>query len=463
MPGEEGAAELLRDLAVSLASAHWTEVEGAHTATCESVDVAFSVVQALTCSNMTWADPVRLAVCSEFRRLAICATEALEAAARYERETCTFANTAHAVLEKSYERSAAERARLHGAVRSLEQARIDDRQLAQARETELRDEIARLLAELGNAKRASHASCAAVEAMCVVLATDVHACEEELCVERERGNAKLERQRKIYDQQVAALHAKHGAAMMAQYVAQQRELEETKAVIARMNDSRREGAQEASTLREGILELEARYAESQRQLREHDSQLKQLLASAERQTEARLAALDEYRQREAGALTDEIKRLRMAIDEALLPCNPPPDASRGERADSKAFLRARENLFYESLKARLGVRADGVSGDANRLAATGGAEGSVSWRGQRAKLSQPRMSFGSATDTFGGFVPPEQPPPSPPTTERAKGRTSSAVHDQAAPSPRVRRARSATAALDVHGRGSYIFVTALDT
>ena len=46
-------------------------------------------------------------------------------------------------------------------------------------------------------------------------------------------------------------------------------------------------------------------------------------------------------------LANEVWRLRTAINEALLPCHLPPKAGR---EDSDAYVRARQLLFYESLK-----------------------------------------------------------------------------------------------------------------
>ena len=139
--------------------------------------------------------------------------------------------------------------------------------------------------------------------------------------------------------------------------------------------------------------------------------------NSDKDVERRLRELAESKQRDLDNLSNEVKRLRAAIDEALQPNNLPNSE-------------ARQRLYFEAMKERFSKAA------VSRLA--GAADPSLSWRGQtetlgggassKEQLKQPRMSFGKVNEKLLVRAP-GQPPTKKPATS----------------SPRERRARPASA------------------
>ncbi len=135
--------------------------------------------------------------------------------------------------------------------------------------------------------------------------------------------------------------------------------------------------------------------------------------------------------KECEMLTAEIGRMRGAIDEALLTRGQQPDPT--EATEPHAFLKARQLVFYESLKAQLGGQLKPSVRDVTSAAAP-----TLTWRGQKEKLlKQPRMSFANVTGdgvTFG---------PAPPVGPSKTG---------ASPRPSPRRVRPSSAHSSSTGR-----------
>ena len=391
--------------------------ENAH----ESIEKCFQT------SSVTWADPLRLLIRKEVRKLINASEETYESAVDLESAAKEFEAAAFEVPQLLHERMLIESANIRRALKEEEEAHAADvKRLEAERVAEvepLRAEVVRLKVELAATQKYG---AVIAPVICAAFAPDV----EEL--ERQVGTVRAEMEAILYRK--IEEHAKEAfrrrVANQFTQAAKEAELAETQKILSQLNtqleSEKAEKQQQARTLKEGTAMLRDQLIAKQKENERLMHRIENYAAEAEGRKMAALREQELRMQAEADLLSAEIMRLRGAISSALKPTPPPPPEAV---ADGRAFLLARQKMFYESLKAPLGEDPK----DAARLPKAG--PSSLSWRGHKTKLevvrdlNPQRMSFKNDASKDGTFGP--APPLRPPNL-----RPPSAQRDD---SPRVRR------------------------
>lgn len=432
LPCHNDASDAVRGEAANLMDTIQA-VDKSHASRSAAVDAAIFEIEKVTLSSTTWADVARQTVIKELRKISTLTLDTYTTAAEERRQAGEFAGVAIEVCDVLTERAADDGTKVREALLISEDRRV--RENVQATEAlaeeraRSREEIERLRAALANEQRQSEAVRGAT---CSAMAVALKENEELVETVEERFRAALDALRDEHRKEVAMLNARNAASKLGRA----RDQGEKNRIIAQLNVSLKRtetsGAVEADTLRKSAEAITKQCEEQQKQIVHEQRRCDVVMEMAERECQERLAELDARRQREADLLAEEITRLRGAIKDALKPCRAAPGDAV---ADRNAFTQARQMLFYESLKAQLGVKDPSKAVDsaevARRLAAAN--EAKLTWRGQRESLAlhKPRMAFRSDFRESFGTAPPL------PTHKRRPG---------SAASPRVRQARPATAA-----------------
>ena len=396
IPNDPTPTDLLKAKA-DLLSAKQAKFYTVHDAAEQVHDDALFELRKLTVLSGTWADPARNAVTNEAKRIITSAVKTYEAAVAFMESTRDFSFSAFDIDRAWRKKAAADNAALTQALEKSEQTRLLERfQTGKERDAERETMVAEIDLASSECVIAEQQGLAALDVTNKALATDLHEAEVyfhfqldflQAALDRERRERKNDQRRRM-----AALHFERAA--------KEREMEETARILGVLNSERKEktsSADEIRSLRRGVEELYAQKEELRIELSEAAARQVEAVDKMKQNMMTAMTAMEAKKQRENDTLSAEINRLRSVINTALEPSVRPPS---GTEANQRAFAIARQELYYETLKAS-GVRPDMLT---ERVKET------ISWRAQRQQLEHPVMSHRAPPLYFGAAPPVGQKP-----------------------------------------------------
>ena len=408
---EPTPSDLLKEKADMLGSRQ-TKFYRTHEAALDANDEALYELKKLTVLSGTWADPARMAIANEAKKIISAALKTYEAAVGFMESTRDFSYSAFHIDKAWRKRSESDLRDIKSALHKSEQARLAERYRTEreriAERTTLCAEVELASSECVGAEQHG---LAALHMARTTLTAELDDAEVMLHEEIDRLQAALDKERKERKMEAS----RRAAALQFERAAKEREMEETKKVLGQLNSERKEhssNADEIRSLRQGVVELHARKDELQTELAGAAARQVQAVNTMKRHMTSVLEQMEARKQRENDLLSAEIKRLHACIKVAL---GPSMRAPAGCMVNERDFQKARQDLYFESLKA-IGVEPSMLT---ERVKET------ISWRAQRQKLGeleQPRMIHRAPPLFFGAAPPPGKKPTSQPSPRESDGR-----------------------------------------